>query len=130
MQMAHLQRFQWFSLHLNPTGYDKHSKCNSTYSVQAYQNFPVPLTSIPVTVSPSLNGWEISGPVSQLFWSPMTPTPGNFFDYLKALQPWESSLFHILDSVCPFLHLLIGRKFFSLPICLENILLLIKRPSG
>lgn len=80
-----------------PTGYDKHSKRNGTYSVQAYQNFPVPLTSVPVTISPSLKGWEISGPISQLFQSPTTPTPGVFSDYLNALLPWESSLFHSLE---------------------------------
>jgi hypothetical protein len=39
----------------------------------------------------------ILAPTSALFWSPPTPPPGAFSDFLEALQPWESSLFHSID---------------------------------
>jgi hypothetical protein len=80
-----------------PSGYDRHSKHNGTYSIQEYKNYRVPSTSVPVSICPRHDGWRISGPISHLFQLPPTPTPGAFADYLETLAPWESTLFHSLD---------------------------------
>jgi hypothetical protein len=99
-----------------PSGYDRHSKHNGTYSIQAYKNHQVPLTSVPVTICPRHNGWRISGPISQLFQFPPTPNPGAFMDYLEALAPWESTLFHSLEmNVYPtdVVSLFISNSFLS-----------------
>jgi hypothetical protein len=38
----------------------------------------------------------MSGPISQFYRSPLIPPSGAFSDYLAALTPWESLLFHSL----------------------------------
>jgi hypothetical protein len=98
------------------SGYDRHSKHNGTYSIQAYKIYQVPLTSVLVTICPRHNGWTISGPISQLFQFPPTPNPGAFTDYLEALAPWESTLFHSLDMIIyptSMVSLLISNSFLS-----------------
>jgi hypothetical protein len=99
-----------------PSGYDWHSKHNGTDSIQEYKNYQVPLTSVAVTICPRPNGWKISGPISPLFQFPPTPTPGAFTDYLDALAPWESTLFHSLEmNIYPIemVSLLISNSFLS-----------------
>jgi hypothetical protein len=74
------------------------------------------LTSVPVTICSRHNGWTISGPISQLYQFPPTPTPGAFLDYLEALAPWESTLFHALEmNVYPteMVSLLLSHSFLS-----------------
>jgi hypothetical protein len=78
-----------------PSGYDRHRKHRGSYSVQAYSNFQVPPSSVPVSIHPSPNGWKIQSPVCSLHKVLQSP-PGAFSDFLADLQPWESSLFHTI----------------------------------
>jgi hypothetical protein len=80
-----------------PAGYDHHRKHNGVYSAQAYSNFAVPSTSVPVSIQSSPNGWKIQSPTCSLFKVPPTTPPGAFTDFLENLQPWELSLFHTID---------------------------------
>jgi hypothetical protein len=69
-----------------------------------------------VTICPHHTGWTISGPISQLFQFPPNPNPGAFTDYLEALTPWESTLFHSLEmNVYPtdVVSLFISNSFLS-----------------
>jgi hypothetical protein len=54
--------------------------------------------------------------LSPLFQLPLTPTPGAFTDFLEALTPWESTMFHSLEMhVYPteMVSLLISHSFLS-----------------
>jgi hypothetical protein len=78
-------------------GYDKHFKHHGTYSIQEFKNVSVLKMSVPVTISSTTCGWKISAPISHLHQPPPIPAPGAFSNYLEALKPWESSLFHSLE---------------------------------
>jgi hypothetical protein len=77
-------------------GYIRHIKRRGSYTNQDFTTHQVPSTSAPASISPNSTGWTIQPPISAILHTPSPSPPGAFTDFLDALQPWESSLFHTL----------------------------------